>query len=109
MSRSDLKYENPELLTRVLYDIQNIVKVNKFMGSKRSNAYYIHSYGEETYLLEQYGGVVQNKETYKEHSYKHFNIYTLKMPDGKLRKVYMNVTVPIVNTKILQAVADLEK
>lgn len=108
LSRADVKYGNPIFLTKIRNAIRKGLIVSDLFGGAPESAHHIYTYGEETYLLEQYGAIVESSEVYKVAG-QYFNVHNMKMPDGKSRQVYMNVTAPILNTQILQEAMGLTK
>jgi len=107
LSRADPKYGNTMFLTRVRDAIRDQLKVSHHFGSTPDKAYRIYSYGEETYVLNQYAAVVEGSDVYKVDR-RYFNVHDLRMPDGTLKQIYVNVTAPILNVQILQAALETQ-
>lgn len=101
LARVDVRYGDEIFIKKMrdgliksLTDLENI-------GKTPERAYMISSYGEETYVLNQYGGTLQKSEIHNVGRL-FYNVHDIILPNGQFEQIYMDVTAPIRNVKMKQ-------
>ncbi len=77
------------------------------IGTRAENAYYIVTYGEETYILEQIGGIIKSSEIYEVND-RYYNVHEVVDNNDNYRQVFMDVTQPIRNLIYRKRLKDIE-
>lgn len=103
MSSLDPRFGN-EVVLRKLYDaykdiLQESIKVGR--GYEPDNAFKIITYGEENFLLEEIGGIVEKSEIYKVSYNKYYNVHNLSKENGDFHQIFIDVSMPIVQVQHL--------
>lgn len=75
------------------------------LGQKPISAFNIVTYGEETYILNKIGGVVEKSEIYPVNN-AFYNVHDIRLRDGSFRQVFVNVSVPVRRMKVKQLAAE---
>ncbi len=104
MSRIDVRFGSDVFFEKVRQALIDSFYVEG-MGKTPESAYYIVSYGEETYILEKIGGVIKNSELYKVHR-KYYNVHDILGKNGEYQQIFMDVTVPIRNVLYKQVIRE---
>ncbi len=94
MSSLDVRYGSERFLRSVQESLKRILDVPRLDGLSPGAAFPIVSSGEETYLLQKHGGVVQGSELY-DITKKYYNVHDVVKEDGEFIQVFVNVTTPI--------------
>ncbi len=101
LARADVRYGDALLLNEIRQGLIKDLNRDINIGKTPKNAYTIATYGEETFILEQYGGVVKDSELFKV-GRAFFNVHEVELPDGELIQIFMDVTDPIINIRLQQ-------
>ncbi len=106
MSSLDAKFGNEVVLRKLYNAYKDILKesVRIGRGYQPDNAFQIITYGEENFILEEIGGVVEDSEIYKISYNKYYNVHNLRKEDGDFRQVFMDVSMPIVQVQYLNLI-----
>ncbi|MGH1404899.1 MAG: hypothetical protein ACRBDL_11735 [Alphaproteobacteria bacterium] len=108
MSSLDVRYGSERFLKSVQYTLKRILDIPRLDGLSPGAAFPIVSYGEETYLIQKHGGVVQKSELF-EVTKKYYNVHDVVTKSGDYIQVYINVTTPIRQLQIKRAAHRTER
>ncbi len=104
MARIDPRFGDDGFYEKVRNSLIKVFYVEG-RGRKAEFAYEIISYGEETYILDQIGGKIENSEIYNV-GRRYYNVHEIIDEDGNYRQVFMDVTQPIKNTFYYQIIKE---
>ncbi len=107
MARVDVRFGDELLINSIRKKMVEDLTHGLLKGTGPDRAYIISTYGEETYVLEQYGGVVKNSELFKV-GRSFYNVHDVELSDGTVEQIFMNVTDPIRNIRLQQLVRESE-
>lgn len=109
LARADVRYGDELLLNDIRKElIQDLMGGGFNMGKSPERAHTIATYGEETFILEQYGATVKDSEMFKV-GRSFYNVHEIVLPNGDFEQIYMNVTDPIRNVRLQQIVRENEE
>ncbi len=109
MSKIDVRFGDKTFLQKVEnLMLEDLLRKVKTRGRNPDTAFNIISYGEETRILQEIGGVVKKSELYKVGNV-FYNVHDIEFKDGSYTQIYMNVTSPIRSVLKNKALRDKEE
>ncbi len=108
MSHIDVRFGDKYFLQKIRdILVSNLLSKPEYKGKRPENAYHIVTYGEETRILEEIGGVVNKSKVYQVRN-KFYNVHDMTLKSGGYKQIYMDVTDPIKNSLHNNALRELE-
>ncbi len=95
MSRVDVRFGDKNFLKKVKgILVYSLLFSYEYKGKSPKNPYSIVSYGEETRILQEIGGTINQSKVYQV-SNRFYNVHDITLKDGSYLQIYMDVTAPI--------------